>query len=206
MEEFSFFGEVDMKRDGNPSSQYPSWYFDIYLEELKESVSKKKRRIAMGLVAPSKIMSIKNEVEREEQRIKEIEASKPKLRGKLKDEVAKVYQSLEKQLAEEMPTRKEDKDGLVSPHGELKRWDTPHIKVDPVIANACGISMQKLKEQKGKVTGKQAAKMYQIIGKSLGENTNVERIRRDRGVEAYKTMDTMTAKILERLVEGAKRA
>ena len=198
MEEIKFFGEVDLKADNKPASQYPSWFFDAYVDDLKEEVAKKERRLAMGLISPSKIMLIKNEVEREKKRIQEIEASRPKLRGKAKDEVADAYRRIGQQLLETMPTRKEEKDGLVSPHGELKRWNTPYVKVDPKIAKACGI------KTKGKVTGKQAGKIYQILGKALGENTNLERIRRDTGVEAYKTMDTMTAKILERLTEGAK--
>jgi len=196
-----FFNEIDLKKDGSISSEYPCWFFDVHIEEMKESIASKKRQLKLGLVHPEMVGRVQAEVENQEKRMKEIENSKPKLSGAAQDFAYGEYKKLCDQLSDSMPTRREDRQGFVRPHEELQRLNTPYVSVDPKIAAACGI-----KGSKGKITGKQAARCVQIIGKALGENTNIERLRRDGGVESYKTMDGMTAKILERLAEGSKRA
>ena len=91
-----------------------------------------------------------------------------------------------------MPTRKQAKDGLVDPYRELKRLKTKHIKIDPEIAKACGV-----KAVQGKISGDEANKCYQILGKALGENTIVEVLRKDGNSEAYQSIHDLTRAILD---------
>lgn len=200
-DEIVFFNEIDLKKDGTLSSEYPCWFFDTHISEMQESIDSKERQLKLGLVHPEMIGRVQAEMERDQKRLDEIKASRPILSGGAKDFAYSEYKKIASQLSDSMPTRREDKNGFVNAHEEYKRLNTPHIKVDPKIAEACGI-----KGTKGKLTAKQASRCYQIIGKALGENTNVERLRKDGGVESFKTMDGLTAKILERLAEGAMRA
>ena len=193
-EGIKFFGEIDCnEKDGSIRSDMPAWYFDAQIEELRESASKKQRMIERGLVEQDQVPQLRNEIAGEKARLKAIESSRPKLQGKALDMTANAYESLAKQIRESMPTRKETKNGLVSPQSELARLkDKRHIKIHPEIAKACGVNAVK-----GHITGDQANKCYQILGKALGEDTSVERLRRDGNTEAYKSMHELTQAILK---------
>jgi len=45
--------------------------------------------------------------------------------------------------------------------------------------------------QGGKISRNQASRAYKIIGKVLGENTNVEKLRRDRKTGTYSIARTL---------------
>ena len=52
---------------------------------------------------------------------------------------------------------------------------------------------------KGKITLKQAKKFYKMSGKMRGENSNLERLRREGKSESYRSMEDLTKKILEKV-------
>ena len=193
MTEIQFFGDVDKTPTGQISSEWPAWFFDVHVEKMEEAVARKKRQLERGEIPIEHRPIAKNEIAKEEQKIKEIHASKPKLNGGQKDMIAKAYRSIESQLQESMFTERDQKKGFVNPREELQRQSTAYVEVDPKIARACGLGEQK------KITGKQAAKCYKIMGKVLGENTNLERIRREGRSESYKSMHELTAKVLEKV-------
>lgn len=187
-----FFGEVDLNKDGKITSDMPAWYMRAHIEELEQNIVRKESMLKRGGFEQDQIPVIKAEIEADRDKLKKIENSRPKLAGKNKDRVVRAYESLGKQIGESMPTRKETKDGLVSPYDEMKRLKEKHIKISPELAAACGC-----KPVQGKITGDEANKCYQIMGRALGENTNVERLRRDTGVESYKTENEYLKKILD---------
>lgn len=196
-----FFGEVDMDDHGNITSEMPAWYFDVHIEKYEQEIERKERWIKLGYLEQDQIQRTKEEIKQEKKRLKEIKDSIPKLSDGTKDRCWRAYESLAKQIKETMPTRKEALDGLVSPHHELKRLKSKHIKIDPEIAKACGVNVVK-----GKVTGDEANKCYQILGKAIGDglNTNVEALRRDGNTEAYKSMNDLTQSILKGIeIRGA---
>ena len=189
-----FFGNVDKNSKGEIASDLPAWYFDFHLSELEESVSKKKRQIERGQILPESVFNVQNEIKSKEVRIKEIQASKPKLVGGQKDKVSKAYFSLKNEIANSMPTKLENMEGYTNPREELKRMKDFHIKVDPEIAKACNVKMER-----GKVTGDGADRIFKMSGRLLGENENIEKIRREGQSEAYRTMEDLTSKILEKV-------
>lgn len=187
-----FFSEIDMNEKGNITSSMPAWYFEAHMEELREGIEKKERALEAGLILQDQIARTKEEVKRERSKLKGIESSKPDLQGRNKDRCWNAYKSLQEQITETMPTRKENFDGLVSPQAELKRLKTKHVKIDTEIAKACGVNVVH-----GKITGDEANKCYQILGRALGENTYTERLRRDGNAGAYKPMNDLTEAILK---------
>jgi hypothetical protein len=188
-----FFGEVDLNDQGGIASEMPAWYFDVHIEKMSDDIGRKERQLERGQIELELVPMIREEIKREKAKLKKIIDSKPSLSGAQKDRVARAYESIGRQIKDTMPTRKETKQGLVSPHDELARLKgKKHIKIDPSIASACGV-----KPVHGKITGNEANKCYQILGKALGENTNVERLRRDGNTEAYKTIHDLTKAILD---------
>jgi len=189
-----FFGNVDKTKDGAVASEMPAWFFDVQMEKLTEDISRKERQIERGQVPPDHVFMVKNEIEGLKKKVTEIQMSKPTLKGGQKDMVYKEYQGLQQQLADSMPTIREDRRGFVNPRDELKRMKTPHIGISEKMAEACGV-----KTTKGKISGDQAAKCYKMMGKILGENTNVERIRREGRSESYRSMEDLTKRILDKV-------
>lgn len=193
-----FFGEVDLNDEGGITSQIPAWCFDQHIGYLEEGISRKKRMLERGEVATDQVPVLRGQIKSETEKLERIVASRPNLSDKQKDRCAKAYENLGRQIADTMPTRKESKQGLVSPYDELKRLKgKKHITIDPTIASACGV-----KPVQGKITGDEANKCYQILGKALGENTNVERIRKDGGVQSYKTENDSLRAVLDAMFEG----
>jgi len=188
-----FFGSVDKNRRGEVSSDMPAWYFDVHVDEMEEDIARRERELASDKVPPEYYQMKKNQVSNLKEKLSEIKASKPILKGGLKTKFANEYHKLQNRIADSMPTRMEDRNGFVSPREELARWNTPHIDIDPEIATSCG-----MKHVKGKITGKQADKIYKMIGKHIGENTNIERIRKEGKSQSQRDMEEYTAHILEK--------
>lgn len=178
LEDVKFFGEADRKgrhADGKITSEYPAWYFDAQTEDLQEEIEHKQRQIAQGLVPPSEMPYAREALKKQEETLERI-MSKPKLTGKDKDEAAKFYESLSEQICDSMPSRSDMKKGLADAHEEVRRMTTPIINVrgqTKLLAN------MGIEAKGGKVSRNQAAKAFKIIGRVLGEPTNIEYLRKD---------------------------
>jgi len=171
----SFFGKVDRKGD-RITSEYPSWMLDVHVDELRESVAQRERALERGDVAPSEVNYIREALKKEKARLAEIDVAKPKLTSEQTDKVAKEYDKLGKEIKDSMFSYDEMQKGLANPHEEARRMVNPCIKVDFEVARACGVTPN----EKGLVSRNDAAKIFKISGKFLGENTNVEALRRGR--------------------------
>uniref|UniRef100_A0A6M3JI29 Uncharacterized protein n=1 Tax=viral metagenome TaxID=1070528 RepID=A0A6M3JI29_9ZZZZ len=182
LESVEFFGAVDRKdrKAGEKIvSEYPAFYFTTQIDELQERIESSERALKSGAINPAAIPELKASIQRDTQRLAEINKSHVKLTGKDKDDAAKLYEHLGKEIQDSMFSRSEMMKGLADPHDELKRRTTPFIPVGKYgdVFKNMGIT-----PEKGKVSRTQAAKVYKIIGKVLGENTNTEYLRKD-----YKT-------------------
>ncbi len=193
-DKIQFFGSVDCDRDGRVTSETPAWMLERHMEYLEDEINKKKAGLARGAYESDQVPRIKGEIEQEQKRLQDIINSKPNLTGANKDKCFRAYQRLAERIKESMPTRKDSKNGLVNPYQELKRMKEKHIPIDAEMAKACNVT-----RKDGKISGDEAAKCYAILGKALGEDTNIERLRRDGGQEAFhRTIDGLTEAILKR--------
>lgn len=182
-----FFGEVDKNSKGEIASSMPAWYHEVKIEDLKERVAKKERQIENGQILSESVPLVKQEIRESKEKIEQIEASKPILRGGQKDMIAKVYHDLQNQIATSIPSIRDEREGYANPRDELKRMKDKHLTVSPEMAEAYGV-----KHVKGKISGDDGNRMYKMIGKLLGENQNIEKIRREGRSEAQKQMDELT--------------
>jgi len=187
LESVEFFGSVDrkgMRQDGKITSEYPAFYFDVHLGELEENIASNKRALASGAINPQAIPELKAEIARDEQRLSEIKKSHVKLTGKDKDEAAMLYKELADQIQDSMFTRSDMMKGLANPHDELKRMKEPIISIGK---NGAVFEKMGIKPVKGKVSRNQAARVFKILGKVLGENTNTEHLRKDHKYGTFKS-------------------
>lgn len=187
-----FFGEVDLNDEGGIKSDMPAWYLERHIEYMEEDIARKERQIKLGTVDPEVLPRMREEVKAERIKLRKITDSKPNLTPGQRDRVFKAWERLGKRIQATMPTRKQSKDGIVDPYTEMKRMKTKHVAFDPELAAACGA-----KPIHGKITGDEANKCYQILGRAIGESTSVEALRRDGNTEAYQTMHDLTQAILK---------
>lgn len=197
LDSINFFGKADRKGkniDGMITSPYPAFYFRTQLDELIEDTDRKERHLEKGLIPATEIPFAKAEIKRNRKRIDEIKEAHPRLKPAEKDEVYKAYKELEGLIADAMFTRSEMKKGLADAHEEARRMTEPIIDVKgkEKFLHNMGITAQN-----GKISRNNAERAYKIMGRVLGENTNTERLRRDR-----KTGTFSIAQTLEEMLNG----
>jgi len=172
-----FFGKIDRQGgSGKIRSQYPAWYFDQQIEELQESVATKQRFLKQGVIPLDQLPNYESELKRDEQRLKDIVESRPKLSDIDKDKLDKARKSLGKRIQDSMFTHTDMDKGFASANEEAHRMVDPVIEVkdgDKELLDSMGIT-----PTKGKISRNQATKVWQIISKALDEETNVEILRK----------------------------
>ena len=184
LNDIQFFSSIDRKgkrADGAITSEYPAFYFYTHYEELQESTDKQQRQVDLGLVPASELPRIKAELKRNNDRLAEIQEANPKL-GPEKDAVHKLYKELEESISDSMYTRSDMQKGLVDAHEEARRMVDPLISIK---GNEKFFHNMGITARNGKVSRNEASRAYKIMGKALGENTNTERLRRDRNTGTF---------------------
>jgi len=180
-----FFGELDRKgkqADGAIASEYPAWYFITNLENLKEEIANDERRLgrlkAQKIFDPEQHARMEEDLQGRKEKYERAVNSRPKLGATQKDEVWRAYQNLGGEIREALFTRSQMNIGSVDPHEEVRRMTEARIPVtslSPELAKNLGV-----KVQNGKISRSQAERAWKILGRSLGEETNIEALRKDR--------------------------
>jgi len=172
------FGDVDKTEKGKIKSQYPAWYYDQQIEDMKESIRQREYQLDNDLVMQTEKGIQRERLRQEKERLDQIEASRPKLSPTETEEFAKIRKEMGTEIRDQMFTRSEMDRGLADAHEEARRMTEPIIKIknekEAKLAEECGVKVSK----DGKVSRKDAEKMWKIVSKSLGEMSNVEGLRR----------------------------
>ena len=172
-EDLEFYGKADRDRDGNISSTLPSWYFDTKIDTMKENIQRKESALERGDVPSDYVYQTREDLKRDKERLDSIESSRPRPNDVQSDYLGKNYKDMKSAISESMFTREDMQRGFADAHEEARRMVKPCIKVDPELARKCGISTSD-----GMVSRNDASKILKIVGKSIGEETNIERFRR----------------------------
>jgi len=192
LSDIQFFGKVDRDRDGKITSNIPAWYFDTHIDSMREEIERKERAITRNEIPYEDLERTKAEIRKSRVRLNEITQSKPTITDKDRDKVGEWYKDLEEKIKDALPTRSDDLMGRANPQEEFKKNKKPCIPVDASLIKALG-----MRQSEGKITRDQAVTAYKIIGKALGENTDIERIRREGNYGTYHSTNDITKAILE---------
>jgi hypothetical protein len=183
MADIKFFGEVDLhKKTGKISSEYPAWYFDRPLDNLREEVEHMERALERGGVPADKQAENRVKLENTKARYENILQSIPKLSPQEKDRLAKARKTMGEEIRSGFFTRSQMDKGTADAFKEAERMMLPKIEVKPEFADllhSCNVPVVD-----GRVTRDNLAKAWKILGKALNRNggeeeTNVETLRRD---------------------------
>jgi hypothetical protein len=151
-------------QDIDKGSMMPTWYNPSHLEEENDWIRRAKGQMDQNLVPHDDVMRLKAELKLRENKVKKILQSRMETEKRIeknKDESFSRYKELEEKIKESMPSRDEmfHVDGK---HGMRAR------RVDPRI------------EAETEIYRKHLVREWKIIGKVIGENTNIERLRKGR--------------------------
>ena len=173
-----FFGAIDRTRDGKISSEYPAWTFPRQIEMAREQITIKTNALESGSVDRYSEGEYRIIIDREVERLDNIEKSRPTLTNVEKDSCAKAYKDLTAGIQGTMPTYSDMHRNFIDAHEEHRKNSTPCIKVSgktAELAESNGIRVS----GSGEMRRKDASKLAKIIGHAIGENTNMERLRKE---------------------------
>ena len=169
-----FFGEVDLNPRGGVGSAYPGWMFPRLIEEMEEQILYEESQLKDQLLDASQKASIRESIDKKRERLQKIEDGRPKLD---KDEVAGIRGSIGEKIKESLFTYDQMQKGTADAHKELARMKDPCIKLDgKELEYALGARVA-ISEDK-KVSRDSAAKIYKMCSAYLGEDSNIESLRR----------------------------
>ena len=197
-----FFGDVDRNKNNEITSELPAWFHREHLSILEEDADQLERQIERGDIPKLHISMTAQEIKTKREKIADIKAAIPKFTGANKNKISEAYFKLKNQIADSLPTHMENRKGYTQPREELDRMKSFHIPVDKDLAKACNVKTNIA----GKVSGDGANKMFKMFGRILGENENVERIRKEGKSESKRDMEDFTKHILKELASGRERA
>ena len=177
-----FFGKVDMNKQGNIASEIPAWAMTTHIDELQESIDSRGRALESGSIPFDNIQYQREELKKEKEKLNAIVESRPKLSELEENKLRKIQKEITPEIKNSMFTRSEMHMGLASPHEEVRRMIEPIIGINKEAAEICehnGIRVTK-KGNSVFVSRNGATKLWKLIGKYFGEQTNVEALRRDK--------------------------
>jgi hypothetical protein len=183
MSEIKFFGEVDVHPTKKVvMSEYPAWYMQKPMENLREEYERKERELERGVVPQDKIFSHKEDIEKLKEKYEKIVASIPKLSGEEKDKMSKARKEMSKIIQSGYYKRSDMIKGTVDAHREAERMVKPMVEVKPEYAEYLQAANVPIRD--GKVTRDGLVKAWKLCGRLINihggdEDTNAEVLRRD---------------------------
>ena len=181
MSEVSFFSEADMytTKEGKKivSSEFPAWYNRSMVDDIKDDISMTEYAIKSGRLTEDKLMDARNKLTKLKEKVNVIENSIPKLSDKQKDMLSKVRGQIGEEIANSMFSRSDMTKGIADVHEEARRMSEPKIQLSPEMVDVA--KMCNVNHLDGKVSRTGAEKMWKIVSRYLGEQSNTESLRRD---------------------------
>ena len=181
LEDVEFFGEADKKIDPETGqkrivSEYPCWYFDTQIEEVKHQIDRLEFQLDNSELPERGIGPAKRELKKLKEMKERIDASTPEISNATKDELDKTRKELGKKIQEQMFTRSDEQKGIADAHEEYKRQSQPCIELS---SNEMMLARKlNIRTQGNKVSRNDASRIWKIISKSLGENSDTEMLRK----------------------------
>ena len=181
LEDVEFFGEADMtiNRDTGQKkigSEYPAYYFEQQCREISDGIARLEFDIDNAKIPDKGKPAAIAELKKLKAMKDKVDASRPKIKG-YEDEIRKARESLGEKIKETKYSRSDMLKGLADGHEEYRRQSEPIIELkgdEMLLAKKMNCRIVK-----GKVTRNDADRIWKIISRSLGENSDTEVLRRD---------------------------
>lgn len=179
--DIALFGETDRDVKGQIKADYPAFFFDPQVEELRETI-KEREDAADDPAIPRKERNFaKLRLGQERERLNKIENARPDIGDEERDFIAMVVKKIGKIYADSgvLPTYTQLDKRLFDARKIAMLTDQPEIEAsgDPDVVSWLRSCNRKINE-KGKTSGTDLAIAWKTGQKILGECTNIEMLRR----------------------------
>jgi hypothetical protein len=181
-DEIRFFSEVDVntKDPGKIGSSYPSWYLKNQLRILNENIEQEERELQSDSLPAANIPIKKAKIKKMKARLDQILEAKEALKPS-RDRLKGIIDELSPKLSEIMYRRSDETKGLVNPEEIHEHWTTPCVEISGDLAKVAVTNGMRVKKSGsgGLINEIDAGKLWKFSRAALGEDTNLEKLRRD---------------------------
>ncbi len=172
--EFQVFSEVDLNQYGRIGSYMPAWAYTQLIDDLKNEINNMELQVRVSNISAERLSELEKSITNKKERLYEIEEGKPKID---KDKIDELQNTLGEKIADSMFSRTDMMRGIADAHEEARRMTEKCIKLSDTeakFAKACNIPVSKDKT----ISRNHASKAWKIARRYLGENSNIELLRR----------------------------
>ena len=179
-DDIKIFSEMDLikTKDGQViGSEFPAWYHDNMVDELKENIRQDEYQLDKTDMPADRRHTTRERIKKNKERLEQILETTPELDDKQKDYLNKLRKDLGNEISRLMFTRSQMRNGLADAHTEARRMVEPSIKVTGSLydmAKACNVRIIG-----DKISRTSAEKVWKICSKRLGEISNTEALRKE---------------------------
>lgn len=167
---FSFYSDVDK------GSAMPGWTHDEHLNRAEDSIRMKRKALEDGAVPPAMRGQFIEQMKKEEQRLDQIKEDRHRVTKNFdEDKLNRWQEEAGKEISAAMFTYTEMQRGTASAHEEARRMTEPCVRIDPEMAEAAGITL----DRKGECSRTDAERAWKLCRKAMGEMDNPEILREE---------------------------
>lgn len=171
--EIKWFTEVDFNDKGKVAVDYPAYYFDARINELKEELKALEEGIDEGVYTGKRLRDARDRLAAMKHKHDSIVDGMPKLKDGDKDKVARSFKEFHETIKESLFTYDEMWKQTADAHEEAKRMEKPCIQIPDEIVGSFA-RQRGYHIEGGKLSRNQAAVILKVMGKVLGETVNID--------------------------------
>ncbi len=172
-----FFGPLDRDKNGNISAEYPCWMNSLQIENMEDDVRLDEFFLKQS-IDPANKAQRQASLDDKRKKLREINQCMPILKGEVRAKAEQARTELADKVAEAyFNTSEMAKGGANTVMQEAKRMTEFMVGISPqtaAFAVKCNVPFTK----DYKVMRPGAEKMYQIISRALGEDPDLEALRK----------------------------
>jgi hypothetical protein len=172
--DFQMFSEIDINHHGNVGSYLPAWAYSQLIGDLQSEIDKDEIQVSQQNISSDKANELKRTIKLKRERLAEIVDSRPKVDT---DQVDNIQKGLGEKISDSMFTYTDMQRGTADAHEEARRMSEPCIKLSDAEANFA-IGCNVVPNGNRMISRNQAAKMWKIARRYIGENSNIETLRK----------------------------
>lgn len=180
LENIRFFAQCDTSFDKAGKkiigSAMPAYCNEVEVDKLKNDIGKMERKLNSGTVASEARIKVEQDLKEMQSRLADIEESRPKLTGVLKEKMKKVYDELSKNIKDSMFSNDKLEQGRVDTYQEYKRQTHPCVDMPRGLAMALNVRPDGKRSAMMKVSRNEAGRCFQVLGHILNENIDTSEL------------------------------
>ena len=171
-----WFTEVDYNDKGKIANDYPAYYDEISIKELKEDIRVLTEQLDDDVYQGKKKRIEKARLDKMQDRYDKIQAGRPKLEGAKKDKVANSMKNLGERIKESMFSYDAHWKQTADAHTVAERMVTPCIEVKDEFVNSF-VKQRGFKMENGKISQNDASIIFKTMCKLIGEQSDTDKLR-----------------------------